>query len=352
LRLGHGYDIIFCVNYQLLADKSLRNEALTRDEALAVLDTPAAAIDELLAATRRVREHYFEKRVKVCVLLNAQSGICPEDCNYCSQSKISKAEVDKYKLLPADTIVERAREAAGNGAKRFCIVIAARGPQDRDIAHLSAAIKRIKSDDATRELEVCTSLGLMSLEQCRSLKEAGVDYVNHNLNTSEEHYAKICTTHTYGDRIDTLHNVQSAGLKTCSGGIVGMGETNGDIVELAFSLRALDIESIPINFLLAIPGTPLQGLTTIDGDQGLRVLCLMRLLNPAKEVRVAAGREVHLRGRQEKALCAANSLFVDGYLTEPGDASNEVREWIEKAGYTDESTAGVAAAPITAAAAA
>ena len=319
--------------YELLADKSLRGEVLTRDEAHRVLDTPSEELTQLLSATSRVRETYFGRRVKVCVLLNAQSGICPEDCNYCSQSKISTAPVEKYKLLPEDTIVARANEAAQNGARRFCIVIAARGPQTRDIQHLSAAIKRIKADDATRELEICTSLGLMNLEQCQTLKDAGVDYVNHNLNTSESHYAKICSTHTYADRVQTLHNVQSAGLKTCSGGIVGMGETRDDIVELAFNVRELDIESIPVNFLLTIPGTKLQNLAPIDADLGLKVLCLMRLMNPTKEVRVAAGREVHLRERQVQALCAANSLFVDGYLTTEGEASTRVRNWIEEAGY-------------------
>ncbi len=316
-----------------MADKSLRNEVLSRNEAHRVLDTPSDELPQLLTATSRVRETYFGRRVKVCVLLNAQSGICAEDCNYCSQSKISTAPVEKYKLLPEDTIVQRAQEAAQNGARRFCIVIAARGPQTRDIQHLSAAIKRIKADDATRELEICTSLGLMNLEQCQTLKEAGVDYVNHNLNTSESHYAKICSTHTYADRVQTLHNVQQAGLKTCSGGIVGMGETREDIVELAFNVRELDIESIPINFLLTIKGTKLQNLAPIDADLGLKVLCLMRLMNPTKEVRVAAGREVHLRERQAQALCAANSLFVDGYLTTEGEASARVRNWIAEAGY-------------------
>lgn len=325
--------------YELWADKSLRGEVLTRDEAHRVLDTPSGELPQLLSATSRVRETYFGRRVKVCVLLNAQSGICPEDCNYCSQSKISTAPVEKYKLLPEDTIVARANEAAQNGARRFCIVIAARGPQTRDIQHLSAAIKRIKADDATRELEICTSLGLMNLEQCQTLKDAGVDYVNHNLNTSESHYATICTTHTYADRVQTLHNVQAAGLKTCSGGIVGMGETREDIVELAFNVRELDIESIPINFLLTIPGTKLQNLAPIDADLGLKVLCLMRLMNPTKEVRVAAGREVHLRERQAQALCAASSLFVDGYLTTEGEASTRVRNWIEESGYCVEGQA-------------
>ena len=319
--------------YDDVAEKSLRGEVLTRDEALRVLDVSHDELPQLLRATSRVRETYFGRRVKVCVLLNAQSGICPEDCGYCSQSKVSTAPVEKYKLLPSEQIVENAQQAAQNGAKRFCIVMAARGPRDADIAHLSEAVKQIKSDNATRALEVCTSLGLINFEQCQTLAAAGVDYVNHNLNTSESHYAKICSTHTYADRVQTLHNVQAAGLKTCSGGIVGMGESKNDIVDLAFSVRELDIESIPINFLLTIKGTPLQNLAPIDGDLGLKTLCLMRLMNPTKEVRVAAGREVHLRERQVQALCAANSLFVDGYLTTPGEASSRVRDWIEASGY-------------------
>ena len=324
------------MNFFDLAQKSLRNEPLAREEARAVLDAPASQMDDLLAATSLVRETYFGRRVKVCVLLNAQSGICPEDCNYCSQSKISTAPVEKYKLLPAAAIVEKAQQAASAGANRFCMVIAARGPQPKDIATLSAAAREIKSDPATSHLELCTSLGLMSLEQCQNLADAGIDYVNHNLNTSEEHYAKICSTHTYADRVQTLHNVQAAGMKTCSGGIVGMGETVEDILDMGFKLREMEIESIPINFLLTIPGTPLQSLQSIDPNFGLKVLCLMRLLNPSKEVRVAAGREVHLRGRQEQALCAANSLFVDGYLTTPGQNNSDVRDWIEAAGYVVE----------------
>ena len=321
------------MSFQHLADKALRDEPLTRPEAQSILDATAEQIPALLEATRSVRETHFGRKVKLCVLLNAQSGICPEDCSYCSQSKISTAKVEKYKLLPEDVIVGRARQAAQSGAKRFCMVIAARGPQDRDIEHLGAAIRRIKTDPLTQNMEICTSLGLMDEAKCLALKEAGVDYVNHNLNTSESHYATICSSHTYADRVETLKNVQKAGLKTCSGGIVGMGETTEDIVELAFSLRAMNVESIPINFLLTIEGTPLADQTPIEPLLGLKTLCLMRLTNPRSEVRVAAGRETHLRELQTQALSAANSLFVDGYLTTPGDAAEPVRAWVEGAGF-------------------
>jgi biotin synthase len=174
---------------------------------------------------------------------------------------------------------------------------------------------------------------LTDLEKCQRLKAAGVDYVNHNLNTSEEHYPDICSTHTYADRVETIKNIKEAGLHTCSGGIVGMGETLEDIVDMSFSFREMDIESIPINFLLGIPGTPLENQQPIEPRHGLKVLCLMRLQNPDKEVRVAAGREVHLKNLQHQALAAANSLFVDGYLTEPGDSSEKVKQWLESEGY-------------------
>jgi biotin synthase len=321
------------LRFDELAELSLNGQALSHEQAAQVLDAPDDELDELLAATQRVRETHFGRRVKVCVLLNAQSGICPEDCNYCSQSKISSAPVEKYKLLPEEVMIERAQTAARNGAKRFCIVIAARGPQARDIEHIGRAVSKIKSDDATRHLEICTSLGLMSFEQCETLKAAGVDYVNHNLNTSETHYAKICSTHTYADRLSTLHNIQQAGLKTCSGGIIGMGESDDDIISMGFALRAMNIESIPINFLLSIPGTKLENQKSVTASRALKVLCLMRLLNPDKEVRVAAGRETHLKNEQVKALSAANSLFVDGYLTTPGEAHEKVKTWIEAAGF-------------------
>jgi biotin synthase len=330
------------MNYQALAELSLRGEALSREQAHAVLNTPDEELLDLLNATRNVREKYFGRRVKLCVLLNAQSGICPEDCGYCSQSKVSSAPVSKYKLLPEEQIIENARVAASTGAKRFCIVIAARGPQQRDIEHLSGAVRRIKDDADLQHLEICTSLGLMNLQQCEQLRDAGVDYVNHNLNTSEAHYEKICQTHTYADRVTTLQNVQSAGLKTCSGGIVGLGESHDDLISMGLALREMNIESIPVNFLLAIKGTRMEDRPDVETAHALKVLCLMRLLNPDKEVRVSAGRE-RLGAQQALALYAANSLFVDGYLTTPGEHHEDVKQWIRESGFEIEATEPVAA---------
>ncbi len=322
----------------MLAEKALRDEQLSRDEARGVLRADDSQLEEILNAARRVREFHFGRRVKLCLLLNAQSGICPEDCGYCSQSKISKAPVQKYKLLPQENIVARANLAVEAGATRFCMAIAARGASEKDVAHLGAAVREIKANPATAHLEICTSLGLINAQKCRDLKAAGVDYVNHNLNTSENHYAQICSTHTYAERVATLENVKSAGLHTCAGGIVGLGETLDDLLDMGFALRELEIESIPINILLRIQGVPLENAAPVGVSHALRVMCLMRLLNPRAEVRAAAGRE-RLGAQQTKVLWPCNSLFVDGYLTTAGEHHTTVQGWIEAAGFEIERAA-------------
>jgi len=313
-----------------LATQSLAGDELSVDQAMDVLACPDEHLPDLLAAAFDVRRTHFGKRVKVCVLLNARSGLCPEDCNYCSQAKGVDTGIERYRLMSEEEIVDSARKAVQAGAKRFCIVCAGRGPSDADIAHLSGAVERIKNE---LPLEICCSLGLMSRPQAQSLHDAGVDYVNHNLNTSRKHYEKICSTHTYDDRVETIENVKAAGMSTCSGGIVGMGETDEDIVELARSVRRMDIASIPVNFLIAFDATPLAGLHYLSWQKGLKVLSLMRLMNPSKEVRMAAGRERKLAARQGLCLYAANSIFVDGYLTTEGDASDSARAMIVESGF-------------------
>jgi biotin synthase len=337
LLLPKGDSVKFkAMDFQILAQKALRNELLSRDEARAVLCAPDSELDALLEAALTVREAHFGRRVKLCLLLNAQSGICPEDCGYCSQSKVSNAPVQKYKLLPTEEIIERAGRAVEAGATRFCVAIAARGASEKDVIHLSEAVRHIKSDPATSHLEICTSLGLINAQKCRDLKAAGVDYVNHNLNTGENHYAKICSTHTYADRVATLENVKEAGLHTCAGGIVGMGESLDDLIDMGFALRKLEIESIPINILLRIAGVPLEksleNVPETGVSHALKVMCLMRFLSPRAEVRAAAGRE-RLGEHQMKVLWPANSLFVDGYLTTEGEHHDDVQRWILVAGF-------------------
>jgi biotin synthase len=317
-------------NWNELADKSLRGELLTLEESLHILQ---ASDDELLAvlqAAFKIRKHYYGKKVKLNLILNAKSGLCPEDCGYCSQSIISKAPIEKYPLLEKDTLVDGARKAMELKVGTYCIVASGRGPTTRELDQVIEAVKEIKS---TMPMKICTCLGILSAEQADRLKAAGVDRYNHNLNTSKDNFANITTTHTYDDRVNTVENVKSSGISPCSGAIIGMGETDQEIVEIAYALRELDADSIPINFLNPIAGTPLENRRDLNPRKCLKVLALMRFINPSKEIRVAGGREVNLRSLQPMTLYAANSLFVGDYLTTSGQEATEDHKLIEDMGF-------------------
>ncbi|MFQ5658699.1 MAG: biotin synthase BioB, partial [Candidatus Methylomirabilales bacterium] len=323
------------MDYQRLADKALSGEVLSREEMLGALDAPAEELSLILQAARRVREHYWGRKVHLHMLMNARSGLCPEDCHYCSQSVVSKAPIEKYPLVSQEKLVEGAYRAKAARAVRYCIVTSGRGPTDRDIDTLTSVVREIRE---RVDINLCCCLGLMTEEQAIKLKDAGVERVNHNLNTSRRFHPAICTTHTYDDRVRTLENVRRAGLSTCCGGIIGMGETDGDVMDLALSLRGLDVASIPVNFLHPIPGTPLEGRNDLTPERCLKALCLFRFVNPAKEIRVAGGRELNLGPQQHLALSPANSLFVNGYLTTPGQAAADTHRMIEAHGFEVDDT--------------
>ncbi|NJM95932.1 MAG: biotin synthase BioB [Phormidesmis sp. RL_2_1] len=328
--IGSALDV---PNWQQLADKSLAGEQLTHTEALAVLTAPDEVILEQLAAVYRVRRHHWGNRVRLHFLLNAQSGLCPEDCHYCSQSKISSADIDKYPLMAKESILAAADRAYQMNAGTFCMAISGRSPSPNVLEGVLAAVRSVK---ANYPMRVCTTLGLLNEEQARQLAEAGVDRINHNLNTAESHHEDICTTHTFQDRLSTVQAVKAAGLTTCSGGIFGMGESDPDIVDLAMSLRELNVTSVPLNFLIPIPGTPFAEKNELTPQRCLRILCLFRLLLPAQEIRIAGGREVHLRSLQPLGLYAANSIFVGDYLTTPGQSAQQDFEMIRDAGFVIE----------------
>ena len=313
-----------------LIERSLNEQGITRDEGREILNLPDEAVPEALRAVFEVRKVHFGKRVKICVLQNARSGFCPEDCHYCSQSSLSNATIDKYPLMSKEQLVDGARRAVEAKANRYCMVTSGRGPSDEEIEHFCGVTREIKK---AFPLEICVCVGIMSEEQAKKLKEAGAGWVNHNLNTSERFYPEICTTHTYQDRVNTVKNVRKAGLMTCSGGIVGMGETDEDILDMAFATRELQMDSIPINFLHPIKGTPMEAFKFLTPMKCLKVLCLFRFLNPTSEIRAAGGREVNLRSVQALALYAANSIFVEGYLTTPGQQAQEAQRMIEDMGF-------------------
>ena len=314
-----------------LAERSLAGEALSREEALAILCLPDDQVPALLQAAFEVRRAHFGKRVKVCVLQNARSGLCPEDCHYCSQSSLSTAAIDKYPLMAKEQLVDGAQRAVQAGGSRYCMVTSGRGPSDEEIDHFCEITRQIKCRFPS--LEICVCLGILSEPQARRLKASGVGWVNHNLNTSERFYGEICSTHTYQDRVETVKNVRKAGLMTCSGGIIGMGETDEDIVGMAFACRKLQMDSIPLNFLHPIKGTPMESYRFLTPMKCLKALCLFRFLNPKSEIRAAGGREVNLRTVQPLVFYPANSIFVEGYLTTPGQQAEDARRMIEDMGF-------------------
>ena len=313
-----------------LACRVLEGHRLTEEEGLAILRSGDEELLDVLAAAYRVRYRWHGNRVLLSFLVNAKSGRCAEDCAYCSQSGTATSDIPKYAMLDTEELYAGAEQAALRQAGTYCIVIARRSPTEAELDCIAEVVPRIK---AAFPLEICTSLGLLSAEQAARLKACGVDRVNHNLNTSRRFYPQICTTHTYDDRLETLRAVRAAGLEICSGGIVGMGEEDRDVVELALQLGALKVESLPINFLIPINGTGLASQPKVSPRQCLRVLALFRLANPKSELRMGAGRELRLGSLQPLGLYAANSLFVGDYLTTKGQPPQEDYQMIEDLGF-------------------
>jgi biotin synthase len=317
-------------NWHQLAQQVLDGHCLSADEGLAILRSPDEELLDLLSAAYRVRHHYFGNRVDLNFLINAKSGHCGEDCGYCSQSRVSKAAISKYNLVTAEQLRDGARMAADRKSKTYCMVISGRSPSDRELDTLGQVVPEIK---ATYGLKICFSVGLLSVEQATRLKQCGVDRINHNLNTSRRFYPNICSTHSYDDRLNTLRAVRQAGLEICSGGIVGLGEEDVDLVDLALQLGEVQADAVPINFLEPIPGTPLEGRPGPNPRYCLKALCLVRLANPRCELRIAAGREMHIGPLQPLGLYPANSIFVGGYLTTPGQLPEEDYRMIEALGF-------------------
>ncbi|TCJ74009.1 UNVERIFIED_ORG: biotin synthase [Dietzia maris] len=313
-----------------LADHVLDGGVVTAADALAVLRSPDSELMEVVAAASRLRFQHFGNKVKVNYLVNLKSGLCPEDCFYCSQRLNSTAGILRYTWLNTEEAVTAAKAGIAAGASRVCLVASGTGPSNREVGKVSDIIEAIKSD--TPGVEVCACLGALKDGQAEKLCSSGADAYNHNLNTAESHYEDICTTHTYADREHTVAQAHGAGLSACSGFIAGMGETHDQLVELAFDLRAKGVDSIPVNFLLPFDGTPLEGVDTLNPRDCLRILAMVRFVAPDTEIRMAAGRERHLGYLQGMGLYVANSLFLGDYLTSEGQPGGEDLQMIADAG--------------------
>ncbi len=316
----------------------------TRTEALALFALP---FNELLFRAQTVhRQHFDPNTVQVSTLLSIKTGACPEDCKYCPQSARYDTGLEREKLLELEAVIERARAASAQGATRFCMGAAWRSPHDRDLPAVLDMVRAVKA----LGLETCMTLGMLSETQSRALADAGLDYYNHNLDTSPEYYGEIITTRTYQDRLETLDRVRHAGMKVCAGGILGMGEALADRAGLLVQLANLPVhpESVPINQLVPVAGTPLADAETLDPFDFVRTIAVARIMMPASHVRLSAGREAMNEQTQALAFFAgANSIFYgEKLLTTPNPDADADRTLFARLGIRPE--AGPVAPPVDA----
>lgn len=314
-----------------LADAVQAGTPVGVEDALDVLHASGDELLDVVAAAARLRRKHFGNTVKVNYLVNLKSGLCPEDCHYCSQRLGSQADILKYTWLKPHEAIEQAAVGVRGGATRICMVSSGRGPTDRDVERVAGMVGALK--DEHPGVEVCACLGLLKDGQAERLRAAGVDAYNHNVNTAESHHDEIVTSHTYADRVDTVERAKAAGLSPCSGLIAGLGESDEQLVEALFALRDLGSDSIPVNFLMPFDGTPLEGTWELSPGRCLRILAMARFVCPDKEIRIAGGREMHLRSLQGIALHVANSIFLGDYLTSEGQAAEADLELIRDNGF-------------------
>jgi biotin synthase len=309
-------------------DKVLAGGSITPEEAERLLATDD--VMELAECANTITRAFNGDTVDVEALINAKSGKCPEDCSFCAQSTFYETGISKYPLLSKQIIIENAKKAKDAGATSFCLVCAYRSPPEADFQQICDTIASIRSEV---DMEVNVSLGFMTPERARKLKELGVKRYNHNLEASESYFSKICNTHDFADRMNTARIVKQAGLELCSGGIIGMGESQKQRIELAFSLASLKPEEVPINILIGREGTPMGGFEPIDPLEAIKTIAVWRFIMPKTILKIAGGREVHLKDKERLALKAgANGIITGGYLTTGGNAPNKDIAMIKEIG--------------------
>lgn len=307
-------------------------ENLSRREALSILDLPDSDLPGLLDVVYEVRKRHKGNIVNIQLLTNARSGNCMQDCAYCAQSHNSSAHIDKYDLVSQEKMLKNGGIVRDKGLARHCIGLSGIHFTDLEINMFAKNIKELKRRTQTH---ICCSIGLITREQAEKLKEAGVDRINHNLNTSSSFYANVCTTHTYEERLSNIKMLQSLGFEICCGGIIGLGEEKTDVVDMLFEIQSIRPQAVPINFLIPIEGTRLENADTsyLSSEYCLKVLCLARLLTPESDIRCAAGRELYLKGVEKWMFYAVDSIFASGYLTTDGQSIEEAIKLIHNSGF-------------------
>ena len=299
------------------------------DDRSIFMDTP---LEELSEEAYRLQKQFCGNHIDLCTIVNGRSGRCGENCKYCAQAACHKTGVDTYGFLPQEQIMAHAKANQDAGANRFSIVTSGGALSGKEF---EMAIDVYKEMRRTLSIDLCASHGLLTRSQFRRLREVGVTSYHHNIETSERYFPEICTTHSYADRIRTIKMAQAEGLCVCSGGIIGMGETWEDRFDMAFALQELGIESIPLNSLMAIPGTPLEHLTPLSGNEILRTIAIFRFINPTANIRLGAGRKLLPENGATAFLAGASASITGNMLTTSGTTIAEDMELIKELGFTN-----------------
>ncbi len=301
--------------------------AVTKDEALLLYGGP---LEELCKAADEIREHFCGNRFDICTIINGKSGKCPEDCKFCAQSAYYHTAAEEYPLLDTKEIIRQAKDNADHGVHRVSIVTSGRSLKDAEIEQMCEAIREIREQT---DIKVCASFGLLDEGQYCRVKEAGVSRIHNNLETSRRNFPNVCTTHTFEDKVNAVKAAKAAGLSVCSGGIMGLGETEEDRIDMAFTLRELGIRSVPVNMLNPIPGTPYEGNARLTVDDMRRIVAVYRFILPDAFIRLAGGRGL-MEDKGEGAFCSgANAAITGDMLTTAGYTIETDMEMLRRLGY-------------------
>lgn len=291
-----------------LAEEIIDGRILSYNDNLnAFIDTE---LNELLQGADMIRKHFVGDNVDLCTIINGRSGLCGENCKFCAQSRHHHTTCEVYELLDSETIINEALSNEAEGVDRFAIVTSGHSPSNSDFEKIVNIYKELR---ARCKFDLCTSLGFLSLEQFKKLRDAGVTSYHNNIETSRRFFPEICTSHTFDDKIANIKRAQEAGLNVCSGGIIGMGESWEDRIDMAFTLQELGINSIPINSLMPIPGTPLEGLPRLSEEDILRTIAIFRYINPKADIRLAGGRAL-MKENGREAFCSGASASITGNM--------------------------------------
>ncbi|PIQ88435.1 MAG: biotin synthase BioB [Candidatus Omnitrophica bacterium CG11_big_fil_rev_8_21_14_0_20_42_13] len=314
-----------------LKNKVLKGENLSFQEAEQLYSLPEEYLTDILSASSKIRTKYRHDAVSLCAITNARSGMCPEDCAFCAQSGYHNTSISTYPLISKDEMLNRAGDTFRQGTNRFCIVTSGRGINNDELSVICEAIGEIKR--LYPNLKIDASLGILSEKDASKLKKCGLDRYNHNLESAESYFSKICTTHTYADRLRTAKIIKKAGIELCCGGIIGLGETDRQRIEFAFALKDLDIDSLPLNFLNPIANTQMMNFLPLRPLSILKTIALFRFILPTKEIRICGGRQVNLRNLQPLIFMAgADAIIIGNYLTTPGSRPQDDIQMIQDLG--------------------